>query len=40
MTMNPTPPTGSAPAPGAAGAGAGGDAFEELEKLVSAAKED
>ncbi|HVS73289.1 MAG TPA: histone H1 [Phycisphaerae bacterium] len=38
MTMNPTPsPTpGSAPAP----AGASGDAFEQLEKLVAAAKED
>jgi hypothetical protein len=38
MTMNPNPgstPPG-APAPG----GAGGDAFEELEKLVAAAKED
>jgi hypothetical protein len=32
MTMNPTP----APTP----ANAGGDAFEQLEKLVAAAKED
>jgi hypothetical protein len=38
MTMNPNPP-GSA-APGAPSPAAGGDAFEELEKLVAAAKED
>lgn len=40
MTMNPTPSPATPAGHGTPAAGAAADAFEQLEKLVAAAKED